>query len=86
MARTIHDLQAHAAELAERFESDEWDDLSRVDATALRELGAAVRERAAAERAVADSVDRARAADHSWGAIATMLGVSRQAAQQRYGR
>lgn len=84
MARTIEDLEAHAAELADRFESDEWEKLLRVDASELREVATAVRNLAACERAVAEAVADARAAGHSWGAIAAMLGVSRQAAQQRY--
>lgn len=38
------------------------------------------------DRVLAESVAGLRAAGHSWVDIATRLGVSRQAAQQRFGR
>ncbi|NUS40335.1 MAG: hypothetical protein HOP97_01700, partial [Terrabacter sp.] len=38
-----------------------------------------------AERALADSVHRAQAAGHSWAAIGSVLGTSRQAAFKRFG-
>ena len=40
----------------------------------------------AAETALADTVTEARAAGHPWSALAAALGVSRQAAQQRFTR
>jgi hypothetical protein len=40
----------------------------------------------AADTALADTVTEARAAGHPWSAIAAALGVSRQAAQQRFTR
>lgn len=40
---------------------------------------------AATRRILAQAVDAARAAGHSWAAIGTELGMSRQAAQQRFG-
>lgn len=85
MPRSIQDLEAHAERLADRFESDEWDEIPGKDAAALRGIAAAVQAVAASERAVADAVAEARSAGHSWGPIALMLGTSRQAAQRRYG-
>jgi hypothetical protein len=48
--------------------------------TAARELSAA------ADAALQAAVDRARAAGHSWRSIGDVLGTSRQAAFQRFGR
>ena len=55
------------------------------DATALRRLGAAVRASADNEHDLADAVAAARRSGHPWRQIATVLGTSRQAAQQKYG-
>jgi hypothetical protein len=47
---------------------------------------AAHRDVAMAEVALRQRVAQARRKGHSWAAIAFMLGTSRQAAQQRFGR
>jgi hypothetical protein len=65
------------AGLAARLETDAEASLTLVDSA-----------RVAAEEAsrlLRESIDGARAAGHSWGAIGELLGVSRQAAQQRFG-
>jgi len=65
------------AGLSERLESDAGAALLLVDAA-----------RIASEEAAAllrQSIDGARATGHSWGAIGELLGVSKQAAQQRFG-
>lgn len=65
------------AELAARLETDAHASLTLVDSA-----------RVAAEEAsrlLRESIDGARAAGHSWGAIGELLGVSKQAAQQRFG-
>lgn len=54
------------------------------DATPLRSITEARRARVAADRALTEAVEAARAAGHSWAAIGNALGTSRQAAQQRY--
>jgi len=75
--------------LAQQVES--WAD--RVDARDLREvpiedlraitsLAATIRE---ADAALSGAVDRARRDGHTWSQIGTALGVSKQAAQQRFG-
>lgn len=66
-----------STDLAERLETDPEASLALVDAA-----------RVAAEEAsrlLRGSIDGARAAGHSWGAIGDLLGVSKQAAQQRFG-
>ena len=52
----------------------------------LDELSGAIRERKQIEKTIAEIVATARRQGHSWELIARMLGVTRQAAQQRYGR
>ncbi len=47
-------------------------------------VGAAQDQAAAAQRTLTASVTRARHAGHSWSAISTRLGITRQAAQQRF--
>src|SRR5664280_1043619 len=54
------------------------------DATYLRRIGAAVRATAASQAELADAVAAARGHGHTWSQIATMLGTSRPAAQERY--
>lgn len=87
MPRTREQLQ-QAADQAERW----LDDLDPAaiaspdtDATYLRQLGAAVRAAATSQTDLADAVVAAREHGHTWTQIATMLGTSRQAAQERYG-
>jgi hypothetical protein len=48
-------------------------------------VGAAQDQAAVAQRTLTASVTRARHAGHSWTAISTRLGITRQAAQQRFG-
>ncbi len=47
-------------------------------------VGAAQHQAAAAQRTLAASVTRARQAGHSWSTISARLGITRQAAQQRF--
>ena len=51
----------------------------------LRSITAAVRSIAAAEGDLRDAVVRARSNGRSWGRIALALGVSKQAARERFG-
>lgn len=51
----------------------------------LRRIGLALSDVAAAERELEDAVAAARANGRSWGDIALALGVSKQAARERYG-
>jgi hypothetical protein len=52
----------------------------------LDELREAVRERERTEKVIREIVVAARGEGHSWEVIARMIGVTRQAAQQRYGK
>ncbi|MBA2731179.1 MAG: sigma-70 family RNA polymerase sigma factor [Euzebyaceae bacterium] len=52
----------------------------------LRRIGLALGDVATAEGELADAVAAARANDRSWGEIALALGVSKQAARERYGQ
>jgi hypothetical protein len=87
MPRTREQLQ-QAADDAERW-LDSLDPAAvaspDADGTYLRRIGAAVSAVAASQVGLADSVSAAREHGHTWTQIATVLGTSRQAAQERYG-
>ncbi|MGH9118095.1 MAG: hypothetical protein ACRD0A_09550 [Acidimicrobiales bacterium] len=82
---TTEEVLARQDELADYFESDDFDG-PVVEGEPLRALLAAVNQREAAQARVHEAVAVARSAGSSWNAIAAMLGVSRQAARQRYAR
>jgi len=87
MPRTREQLQ-QAADDAERW-LDSLDPTAAAspdaDASHLRRISAAVRSAATSQVELAKAVAAAREHGHSWTQIATMLGTSRQAAQERYG-
>ena len=83
MPRSIHEILEHADQLADRFEAYEPAADDEID-VATYELRRATLERASSERRVADAVVDARRAGLSWKQIGTELGISAQAAQQRY--
>lgn len=70
--------------------TDEWlaslehGEVEAVDAVELRAIGAAVLTIEAAEQALVEAVAAARVAGRSWTEIGMVLGVSRQAARQRF--
>lgn len=74
----------HADEIADRFDSVEADDLH--PAAPLRALASAAQRRADAESDMAAQVRECRAAGWPWSDIGRALGVTAQAAQQRYGK
>ena len=49
-------------------------------------VGTSAEQAAAAQHTLTAAVTRARQADHSWATIGARLGISKQAAQQRFGR
>lgn len=55
------------------------------DGTDLRAIGDALRSVAASELSLAEQVARARANGRTWTQIAAVLGVSKQAARERFG-
>jgi hypothetical protein len=56
-----------------------------VDAADLRHIGEAMQDAEDADQKLADAIRTARAHGHSWTSIGVVLGVSKQAAQQRFG-
>jgi len=69
-------------EWAERVESS---DLEEADTKALRTIAELAERREVVEEELTEAVRSARQADRSWSEIGTMLGVSKQAAQRKYG-
>ena len=76
---------------AERTEAlEEWADnvdrreLTVADTDALRALAELVERRDGVDDEITEAVRSARRAQHSWSEIGAMLGVSKQAAQQKY--
>jgi hypothetical protein len=86
MPRTAQEILDQAEALADRFENFEPERGSGLDATALRDLRAAFQNRADAEKQLADAVEVARSAGHSWASVGAMVGTSGEAARQRYGQ
>ena len=62
------------------------DDLVALDTSALRQVSELAEQREVLESELAEAVRSARKANRSWSEIGTMLGVSKQAAQRKYGR
>jgi hypothetical protein len=62
------------------------DDLKVIDTSVLQTIGQLAEQRAALDDEVAEAVRRARAANRTWSEIGAMLGVSKQAAQRKYGK
>lgn len=78
--------RAVKAEALERWANAvDADDLVEVDTTALKTLLDLSEQRIAVEAQLVEAVPRARADHHSWSEIGLMLGVSKQAAQRKYG-
>jgi hypothetical protein len=84
MPRSIQDILDHADDLAKRFEDYEPSPDDEVG-VAEHLLRRAALSRARSERQIADAVAIARRAGISWKRIGAELGISAQAAQQRYG-
>lgn len=61
------------------------DDLVTVDTAALQAVMMLAEQRTAVETQLVAAVGEARARGHSWSQIGLMLGVSKQAAQRKYG-
>jgi len=67
---------------AERVESS---DLTEADTAALRVMAELAERREVVEEELTEAVRSARQAHRSWSEIGMMLGVSKQAAQRKYG-
>ena len=84
MPRSLQDILDHADELAKRFEDYEPSPDDEV-AVAEHLLRRAALARARSERQIGEAVELARRAGISWKRIGAELGITAQAAQQRYG-
>jgi DNA-directed RNA polymerase specialized sigma24 family protein len=80
-------VRAEKAAALERW-ADEvpLDALVEVDTSVLRHLGELAEQRATLDGELREAVLAARRSDRSWSEIGAMLGVSKQAAQRKYGR
>ena len=74
-----------AAALEEWAEKVEPADLRTADTDSLRHIAELTQQRDQVDSELAESVRDARAARRSWSEIGAMLGVSKQAAQRKYG-
>jgi hypothetical protein len=61
------------------------DELREVDTSSLRDIAELAERRTAIDVELVEAVRRARLARRSWSEIGAMLGVSKQAAQRKYG-
>jgi hypothetical protein len=84
MSKAVRDKKA--AVLERWADNLETGDLVAVDTSVLQQLATLADQRASLDDAVTDAVHAARRANRSWAEIGAMLGVSKQAAQRRYGR
>lgn len=86
MGRVVSDARARRAAALEAW-ADAVDpaDLRPADTEALRHIAELAEKREAVDAELARSVRAARAAHRTWSEIGTMLGVSKQAAQRKYG-
>lgn len=81
MTKTRSDRARSLDDWAEQVNSG---DLKVVDTRALRTIAELADRRDEVDDAITAAVLAARQADRSWSEIGTMLGVSKQAAQQKY--
>jgi hypothetical protein len=84
MPRSIQDILDHADEIARQFENLEPADATEVS-VAIYLLRRSVVDRARSERHIVQAVLEARQTGLTWKQISSELGISAQAAQQRYG-
>jgi len=61
-------------------------DLTEAETSALREIAELTEQRGQVDDKILDAVRAARGSKRSWSEIGAMLGVSKQAAQRKYGR
>ncbi|MFI5052869.1 MAG: sigma-70 family RNA polymerase sigma factor [Acidimicrobiia bacterium] len=85
MPRTREQLEQAAADAEAWLDSLDPSTTSAEETNDLRHIGLALGDVAKGEAAVADAVAIARANGRSWSEIGLVLGVSKQAARQRFG-
>jgi C4-dicarboxylate-specific signal transduction histidine kinase len=82
MSKTRVEKARAFEEWAERVESS---DLTEADTEALRTIAELTERRDEVEEELTAAIRSARRAQRTWSEIGTMLGVSKQAAQRKYG-
>jgi acyl-CoA reductase-like NAD-dependent aldehyde dehydrogenase len=82
MSRSRAERAAALEKWAEEVDSA---DLELADTTALRTIADLAEARLELDAKITDAVRSARQRNRSWSEIGTMLGVSKQAAQRKYG-
>jgi hypothetical protein len=75
-----------AAALERWADHVESEDLRVADTDALRAIAELSQQRDRVDNELTDAIRSARAAHRSWSEIGAMLGVSKQAAQRKYGQ
>jgi DNA-directed RNA polymerase specialized sigma24 family protein len=85
MPRTREELEKAATDAETWLESLDPAATPAEDPTDLRRIGLALRNLADDQREVDEAVAAARENGRSWGEIGLVLGISRQAARERYG-
>ncbi|MGI8702692.1 MAG: DUF2188 domain-containing protein [Nocardioidaceae bacterium] len=86
MPRTLEELEKAATDAETWLESLDPAATPAEDPTDLRRIGLALRHLADDQREVDEAVAAARENGRSWGEIGLVLGISRQAARERYGQ
>lgn len=86
MPRTREQLEKAAADAEAWLDALDPATTPAEDPVDLRRIGVALRGLADEQREVERAVAAARANGRSWGEIGLVLGVSRQAARERYGQ
>lgn len=86
MPRTRQELERAAAQAESWLDSLDPAVTPAEDPADLRRIGLALRGLVEGQRAVDEAVAAARANGRSWADIGLVLGISRQAARERYGQ
>lgn len=86
MPRTREELERAATEAAAWLDSLDPGTTPAEDPADLRRIGLALRALADDQREADDAVAAARQNGRSWGQIGLVLGITRQAARERYGQ
>lgn len=84
MPRSVEEILAQADSLAERFEKYESRQDDEDQPTVVLQLREAVAQRSAVEKQLVNAISQARREGMSWRSIGSLIGVSGEAARQKY--
>ncbi len=82
MSKSRADRAAALERWAERVKTE---DLTEAETSALKDIAELAEQRDEVDDKILDAVRSARRSNRSWSEIGAMLGVSKQAAQRKYG-